>query len=53
MCLILLGSGYKEGPDQIELQEPMQFSVCTEQEELLPLLVSKLKDHISKVSIEY
>lgn len=40
----VLGSGYREGVEQIELPEPMQFCVSADSDELLQRAVAKLKE---------
>lgn len=44
-----IGSGFLEGPSQQELQEPLQFNISAENEELLSRAVSKVKELIENV----
>lgn len=43
-----IGSGFYEGPNQTELQEPMHFNVSADTEEVLKLTCEKLKGMIQK-----
>jgi len=38
-----IGSNYPEGPEARELQEPLHFNVCAEQEHLLAAVVERVK----------
>lgn len=47
------GSGYREGLEQMELQEPMQFCVSADSQELLDQAVGKLKALLDTVRGEF
>ena len=46
------GSGFLEGPQNIELQEPLHFNISTENEFLLNAVKEKIIQHISSVRNE-
>jgi len=45
-------SGYKEGPMEMELQEPLHFNVSAETEELLALVVSDVRNLVERARSE-
>jgi len=47
-----IGSGFYEGPNQQELNEPMHFNVSSDNEELLKKMIEVLNIHINKVKNE-
>lgn len=48
-----IGSNFIEGPNQAELQEPLHFNVCAENEQFLQLAVTRLKEFLSQVSATF
>ena len=46
------GSGFKEGPLQIELDELLHFVVSTDDEKVLPLAVAKTQELVQRVAQE-
>ena len=46
-----IGSGFVEGPNHCELQEPLHFNVCAENPALLETAVRLLKEMLQKVEI--
>jgi hypothetical protein len=49
---MISGSGFREGADQSELPEPLQFSVSAEAPELLPLAVARVRELVAQVASE-
>lgn len=47
------GSGYREGPEQMELQEPMQLCVSADSEELLQRAVAAVKQLIDGARADF
>jgi hypothetical protein len=48
-----IGSSYIEGPNQTELQEPLHFNVCAENEQFLHTAVNRLKEFLFQVSTTF
>lgn len=48
-----IGSGFKEGTLQQELQEPMHFNISAENEELLRVAVDKIQNYITNTRNDY
>lgn len=47
-----IGSNYPEGPTAQELQEPLHFNVCAENERLLAAVVQRVQELVAKARIE-
>ena len=43
-----IGSGYPEGIEARELQEPLHFNICAETEQLLQAVVAQMKANVEK-----
>ncbi|KAJ1436867.1 hypothetical protein B484DRAFT_392998, partial [Ochromonadaceae sp. CCMP2298] len=47
-----MGSGFREGPNNSELNEPLHFNVSAESEQLLGTVMERLRAHVVSVKAE-